>query len=160
MLGQVHDDANDSRPPNPARLWIRSATNVQRADEEDFERAPRHCFARMMDPLQRFLMRPDQAFLAKTCAVMLQVCQQLFVAIGASNRVEGNCEGSASNRFKVVQKALKRMTGSQGFCETPTRHPFAFRAREWHFQVRTAIWFHLVSCLQVAPVIWAGRCNA
>lgn len=44
---------------------------------------------RMLDPFQRFLMRPDQ------------VCQQLFVAIGASTRVEGLLRNSYKTSFRM-----------------------------------------------------------
>jgi len=49
---------------------------------------------RMLDPTARFLMRPDQ------------VCQQLFVAIGASSRVEGLLRNSYKTSFRVPGPGL------------------------------------------------------
>jgi len=50
---------------------------------------------RMLDPVQRFLMRPDQ------------VCQQLFVAIGATTRVEGLLRNSYKTSFRLPSPGMK-----------------------------------------------------
>lgn len=50
---------------------------------------------RMLDPVLRFLMRPDQ------------VCQQLFVAIGATTRVEGLLRNSFKTSFRIPSPGMK-----------------------------------------------------
>ncbi|CAE7949039.1 Cacna1e [Symbiodinium sp. KB8] len=49
---------------------------------------------RMLDPVKRFLLRPDQ------------VCQQLFVAIGATTRVEGLLRNSFKTSFRVPSAGM------------------------------------------------------
>mmetsp|Transcript_60716 Transcript_60716/g.113479 ORF Transcript_60716/g.113479 Transcript_60716/m.113479 type:complete len:539 (+) Transcript_60716:75-1691(+) len=53
---------------------------------------------RMLDPVARFLLRPDQ------------VCQQLFVAIGATTRVEGLLRNSFKTSFRVPTAGMSLPT--------------------------------------------------